>query len=343
MDYPPLKLINKWSYHIPSCWDEIENMRSDRGINLPNWDDDCYIPISGTIAVVSRGEDVSLFMIGPAAELAAIASWRQYKEAYRFSPEMQEILFSQAVDCVIPVEILKNLPFPCIYIELQETDESLQGLHGFFVHIEHDVKTNRKELRFLLLNYDGTTYPMAIHLIPGGTIKDGISAMITEADQQRINAKIQTIFDIGIMSKFKNDLVEAASKLMQLVLYICAENAEIEENPNQKKITKRTGYIKDKYREIRKWDVGIRTTKMIRSIRTSDKFVRYTDIDNLRTGKGTSKRPHVRRGHWHHFWTGPRNSKERKLILRWIGPLQINMNKCEDAVVVIREIKNEKN
>ena len=49
---------------------------------------------------------------------------------------------------------------------------------------------------------------------------------------------------------------------LQLVLYICAQNSEITEDERQKYITRKPQkkeYIKDKYREIQKWNCGTQT------------------------------------------------------------------------------------
>ncbi len=39
-------------------------------------------------------------------------------------------------------------------------------------------------------------------------------------------------------------------------------------------------------------------------------------------GTHASPRPHIRRGHWHGYWTGPRSGKQ-KSELRWIAPLML--------------------
>ena len=38
---------------------------------------------------------------------------------------------------------------------------------------------------------------------------------------------------------------------------------------------------------------------------------------------GGTVRPHMRRAHWHRFWTGPRDG-ERKLVLKWLAPIFVN-------------------
>ena len=45
--------------------------------------------------------------------------------------------------------------------------------------------------------------------------------------------------------------------------------------------------------------------------------------------------PHVRKAHWHRFWTGPRKDPtQRKLIIRWIPPVPINIDKGEPKSTV---------
>ena len=52
-------------------------------------------------------------------------------------------------------------------------------------------------------------------------------------------------------------------------------------------------------------------------------------------GTGTAKRPHARRGHWHHYWAGPRNA--RQLILKWTAQTFVHPEAGrEDNVVAIK-------
>lgn len=47
-------------------------------------------------------------------------------------------------------------------------------------------------------------------------------------------------------------------------------------------------------------------------------------------GKGRAKKSHIRRGHWHHYWTGKRGSDERKLIVKFLMPVIINGDEAAD-------------
>lgn len=39
-------------------------------------------------------------------------------------------------------------------------------------------------------------------------------------------------------------------------------------------------------------------------------------------GTGRTVRPHIRRGHWHGYWTGPRG-KRQKFVYRWLPPMVV--------------------
>lgn len=130
------------------------------------------------------------------------------------------------------------------------------------------------------------------------------------------------------------------SKAMQLVLYICAANADINENVQQKHIARRstTGTnIKDTLREVRKWDVGYRIGSIIR--KSTDEVQIHeqrADMDHTHS----PKRPHVRKGHFHYYWVGSKFDDSRVLVLKWIAPMFINTALNEELPAVVTKIES---
>ena len=50
-------------------------------------------------------------------------------------------------------------------------------------------------------------------------------------------------------------------------------------------------------------------------------------------GTHAGPRPHVRRAHWHSYWTGPQAQLEwRKVILKWLSPILVNVEDVGDLV-----------
>src|SRR5690606_18860768 len=71
------------------------------------------------------------------------------------------------------------------------------------------------------------------------------------------------------------------------------------------------------------WVIGSRIGGAIR---------RYRDGED-QGGTHAGPRPHVRRAHWHHFWTGPRTGT-RRLVLHWLPPIPVGIAGGELPVTV---------
>lgn len=327
----PLELTNRMAARYPDCWDLIERMRTEAGVKFDNR---CYLPISGYLALTRFYTDDTLNnrlgAVADADNLAAVAPWRIHKQVYQFSQELSELLAEQAdSDLTIPVDVLNALPFPCVYIHFP--NDPLYD--GFFAHFEDDINTNDFELRFLVLPHSlDMTYPLTLHLIPGGTIKQGVDAAISTA---RNNAPLE------ISSLLSGEEAKAAlnniTLMLQYVLYLCSDNKDVKENIIQKNITRKPKgreYIKDKYREIQIWDCGNEVAEMVRTIRQTS-LNPDTNPRTVKKGKGSPKSPHSRRAHWHHYWKGKKGSPDRKPVLRWIAPVFVN---CTATEIVQRNI-----
>jgi len=56
-------------------------------------------------------------------------------------------------------------------------------------------------------------------------------------------------------------------------------------------------------------------------------------------GSHASPRPHIRRAHWHSYWTGPMASltkeqpTERKLVLKWVAPIAVCAGTTDDTII----------
>lgn len=100
--------------------------------------------------------------------------------------------------------------------------------------------------------------------------------------------------------------------LVSLLLYLCSVNGEIGDGerrptrPRPKKTKK--GHRMFPPMKVSTWDVGVRMGAVLR--RAKETVYRETH-DYGREKQRSSPRPHVRRAHWHGYWTGPRDG-ERK-------------------------------
>jgi hypothetical protein len=328
----PLEMVEKYNKRYPKAWQYLTICHGLCGTSEETkWDPICYVPISAAIDAASDFRDFTklsyteqINIMPNAVTLSALASWRIHKQIFEFDEDMEEILYEQADDIVIPVDVLRSLPYPCIYIKTKK-----MNYDGFFAFFESDLRTGQLELRFLPFFDNGVTVDLLpIYVTEGLTVKEGLqNAFDTALAQPKTMKRIQEDSSLKdeLEKQFEKTL-RISKKLMQLVLYICAQNAEIAENPDQKKIyrkPKSEDSIKDRYREVQKWDVGKQTGENIRKYHKNNSVQYASESNGTRTGISTPKKPHIRSGHWHHYWIGPHEG-ERKLVLRWLAPTFIH-------------------
>lgn len=92
----------------------------------------------------------------------------------------------------------------------------------------------------------------------------------------------------------------------------------------------------------KRWDVGYRVGAAIRKCRDAlgtDPYGDTSDADPKKSSaKGGTKRPHTRRGHYHHYWVGSEKAGTRRLVLKWIAPAFIG-GSAGDIVPTQRDVR----
>lgn len=332
MECKPLELTNWIAEKFPNCWEILEKIRNDESAD---WDKKrCYIPIGECMSLLDTSS-IKCAYIGQI--MAATASWRIHKQIYQFSSEMEEMLMKQNnnKDTIVPVDVFDNLPYQCIYIKLSQENEN----DGFFVHFDDDVTAKRLELRILLVDKNNVWKALFLSIEKGKTLQENATKLIEETERMKRASHIESSFDKEDLIK---NYIDTIKPYLQLILYICSENKEIEENPEQKKITRKPKskeFIKDKFREVQIWDLGLQTTEIIRKYNKS--HININKIENKEvhtTNKsGTPKKPHSRRGHWHHYWKGTIGTDERRLVLKWVAPTFIHSGTTAVQVNIIQK------
>ena len=100
-------------------------------------------------------------------------------------------------------------------------------------------------------------------------------------------------------------------------MYLSSKEADIIESPDTVNTYKPSAVLKNKYSEVRKWDVGCRYGEKIRSFEKNKmQQFRAEGEDNQK-----SKRPHIRKAQWERYHIG----KGRKdIITKWKEPVFVN-------------------
>jgi hypothetical protein len=322
----PEVYLSRITQQYPKFWRDFEMLIAKRGRELPKWPDWCYCPMAGAYAVVSRGEQLPLEQAPAVAAMAALAAWRRTKGIYRFDDTLLDEIWATPVRGDLPIEILHRLPEWCVYIDLANQGRPMAG---FFAHLEWDVGKEREELR-LLIDEDGDkALAVPLHLGAGG-IEKSLEAAANAATKQAIDfgCEDQVVSDIARL----REAAPMIEPLVSLVLYLCAANADVTRRSRAKEppVTKRSKPNKKEAGAsvTTHWDVGVRVGA---ALRASIEARRDEGTDG---GTHASPRAHVRRAHWHTYWTGPRTASTA--LLKWLSPILVGAE--DELVPTVRDV-----
>jgi hypothetical protein len=209
-------------------------------------------------------------------------------------------------------------------------------MHGFFAHLEWDIKEKREELR-LLMDASDILLPIPIHLI--GTLEEALAEV---EKVSRETARNRLGFDLP---SFHKEHLKEVAPLVSLLLYLCSQAAEIRDAKGADRLPKNPKPQKTKHgfktipaSNPTAWEVAFRLGAALRTVIAEER-----ERDQP-VGSHSSPRPHIRCAHWHSFWSGSRadsarsGSMDRKLILKWLPPIPVNIRDTDDIVPALRSV-----
>lgn len=283
------------------------------------WPDWCFLPMAGTSFIASdkgrrmldveRAEDTML--------LAVFLPWRATQDIVVFDRDVYDEIVRTPLSDDVPDDIFKRIPAWCIYIRLY--DDTWEGA---FVHLEYAVQTGRDELRMLFLARDQKNIPPympSVLYLGTGSIAEGMRAF-----QEHAEKRMETLREkgMGYLSEAFAEMKagetpedqEAAEKIrcmekdvLSLLLYLCSENpgwapsgeTSAPSRPAPKRV--KSGWRLFPPEKPKVWHVGEDIGRSIREARAS-----------AMKGAHKGPRPHIRRAHWHSYWTGRKVMEEEK-------------------------------
>ncbi len=240
--------------------------------------------------------------------------WIHSKQVYSFSKEFLDILCDMD-DYEINPELFNFLPFSSFYIEIPYYNQC----HGVLVRYSPEEKM----LYYCLCFKEGFGYY-------GGFEASALNLkqLIRFSDFAKINDEVA--YDNKKLENY-NIHKNVLCKVFQICMYLCSENADIVENEEQKKIYKPSIKVKNRYSEIRKWDVGFRV------MHEHNKTKSDAEKEWQRKYSGFRQRPrmHWRKAHWHTYWCGEGRTIRR---VKFIAPILVN-SFADDEVPVVNRVQ----
>lgn len=275
----------------------------------------------------------------------AICEWRKNKQIYEFDKDIASLLIESFEDDKkgIPmVTFSQCMPFNGVCISVDKSDFSV------FATLDYNFSKNMKPTKSISLYFPYSGYsksfPIQNTSVEEAIMDENKATLNALNDQKYIDAikvyypgmSVASIKETVSMQFLKDweDNKNSIYAAIALLTYICAKNTEITDVkgnviiPNTKP---NIAHIKQNTVKQRTVKVGYRIGKMIRynieqeNAETNNK----TATHNATVNRHSKKSSHIRRGHYHHFWTGSKKDGEQTLILKWVAPTFINANKGE--------------
>lgn len=226
-----------------------------------------------------------------------IKKWERSKQVFSFDKDFQGILRESEIT-KIDANILFNLPFRTLYLDLSNLDYTIEGhkVDGAFV----DVIDNKE------------FYVMTVVITADGG--SGRSSNVWYMAKEKGIFKIQS--EANVQKIWPDTL--------KMILYLCSANRYMGPSEDTWKTYKPYKVVRNKYSEVQKWDVGVRIGNTIRSYRENKEHIKVyvNDSYDERYKNRKRPRPHMRRGHWHKYWVGEERSQ---IQIKWIMPTFINI------------------
>lgn len=311
-----------------------------------------------------------------AALAAALAAWRMTKGVYSFDPTVLRALFESDLKDGLPEECFLRLPEWCVYIPTPGIDY-MPGLpmHGFFAYVDDHGVGGRDfppELNFQVLIDPHRGDPLMVQQLAnamgedalegeyvylhacvelkGGSFEASLKGMMDTllhrnlplaigaadtTDQDRLRSIVDASDDLK--TKFLADALIRNLRLANVLLYLCAEEADIAPhglgNRRQAVLTsesrgKRT-YMAS---AIMDWKVGWRLGADLRLAERDQ-----NSEEGAEAGGGTSPRPHIRHAHWHTYLVGARSGAQERRV-KWLPPIAVNVRSENQLVPTLRRV-----
>ena len=334
-------LQKRYGDAVPGLWRTIDELRWQASTKWASW---CFAPIELVRALLVGAAEASGYrnpkpLLTDLVGVAMLAAWRTTQGIYVFDTDVQHDIWNTPVSGDIPSDVLFHLPEWCCFVSApgRVFDEEVLG---FLVSLNSDSEELPPEL-WLLVVYkeeDVDVEPLCLTLV--GSITDAIQGGLAKLKRTTLSASAQQkeAALVRLDEKYGRH-VKDLEGMVSLGLYLASENREIS-NPlgqqpqNPGPTSTKRGPRTFPAASPTKWDVGLRLGAALRAAREQHQ----EPNESQNTVERASPRGHIRRAHWHSFWAGSRGSDNRKMRVKWLPPIPVNLADVEDLPVTLHKV-----
>lgn len=237
--------------------------------------------------------------------------WNKNKQVYRPDAEFASALL-ETEELQLTRDQLEHLPVNDFYIDLSDCGDAFAPVIGGLVSVELFPKSCAITI-YLLTKQADVTFSM----YSGGEYdeKGMLSLSMPRMEREiRGNDTFEVYTPFG---RLRSDASPAVSRkrmsvfCIQILCYLTSKRPDIRESPLTRSTYRpaKTGQtMRQRWSEVEMHDVGVYYGTTIRTMRnkqeTKPEANQEDTPDRQSRGERKSPRPHFRRAHWQHYWTG---------------------------------------
>lgn len=268
--------------------------------------------------------------------------WNYYKQIYQIDADFAEELLAlneRSDEIAMPVSSLKELPYKNFYIDFSECkSKKLQPFIGVFVTLSWDDDEDIPTFTFVSVQVnenpqDKFDKSIMYHeaLLPDVWRKEASCSVTKHDDEIILHLKPEGFPEFvksAIQRADHNVDVELAARsyfmfVLQVILYLASDKPDVIVAGKPRKqgegSTTSTPHTPRVAKKPSIASVGVTYGASVRSFKK--RYVNDSTSSTTSDGNSTRKRPvaHMRRAHWHLFWTGPGRKVPK---VRWVSAFQ---------------------
>jgi hypothetical protein len=302
------------------------------------------VPLSAVYAAMAKERVAPAF----AADFATLGSllhalglWRLSKGAYLFDPDLAREVAKTPVGR-LPVELLFRLPEPAPLVLLPEGLPAWPEIEGFHVVLEWDPGGRpgvgpHLELRFLAwVRGVRGHHPATLVLdLDAQDLEEAVRKTLARSIREARGPAARALREAGPL--LEREYGEVLRQALSLALYLCQEAPDlggVAPRPPAPLVRVKGGKKVFPPGEPLILPTGWRWGKAIRLAQE-----RKEREPSAPTGRRVA--PHVRRAHWHLYWTGEGSRKDpsrAKPLLRWVPATLVNRDLLEEAGLAAEDL-----
>lgn len=302
-------VTERWSH----LWKNLDVVTARQSHGWPDW---CLRPAEvydHVVALMLRDPDATKDRADLARFFHLIDNWRQARVIVDFDPELATALWKTPLSGAPPA-VLYQLLQRGLYLHLPAaaTDGTcLHGVVGVWCALSYRVQDPRP-LMVLMLDFGGPKGTFDVYIdLSSDSWDHAHDRLFHPTDMQEGHPPLQE--HGGSLSARVEQRKKAVAALL---VYLCSTDRDISRPVPVTVGAPRPGRAA---RTAQVQQVGVRIGAALRSARQTAAAASPRSPED-----GTSRRvaPHMRRAHFHTYWTGPRTSEQIPTV-RWLPPLPI--------------------